>query len=241
MKSDLMLNKFDKIPVAGTNSVKEFRNYFGSKMVEIEDSIIIDDISIQYSEIQEDGNNNGFQDYVVNNMEIIKIINLTDMKKLYSSIELLPQSSVDLENNTRWVIKINAKKILQEYLFLKLKENRTFKCVYYKDLYGYDVNTFIRYYIDENILNRYKFDRVDLYVNYINVATYNDVFGDVSLKYNPIMNKNIAVSDNLVKNVNLQQISNIIYLDELKIAYNQIKKSTEYKFDYYFNIHYTKI
>ena len=45
MKSNIFIYQFDKKPVAGTNSEKEFRNFLGSKMVEIEDTIIIDDIT----------------------------------------------------------------------------------------------------------------------------------------------------------------------------------------------------
>ena len=242
MKSNLLLKQFDKIPVAGTNSEKEFRNYFGSKMVEIEDSIIIDDVSIQYTEIDSHDNNNGYQNFAYDvNTEVVKIQNMTSLKLENSTIELQPQSSLDLQNNTKWLIRINCKKILQDYLYLRLKENRTFKCITYSDLLGYDVNTYIRRYIDSNILNRYKFDKLDLYINYINIVGDSDIYNDIKLKYDPIFDKTIISDGNLVSNVNIQQITNILYLNELKVSYNQIKKSTEYKFDYYFNIHFIKI
>jgi hypothetical protein len=242
MKSNILIYQLDKQYVSGTNSENEMRNYFGSKMLEIEDSIIIDDISIQYTELVSNDNNNGFQSYTYDNLtETIKIKNLSDLKLENSSIELQSQNTVDLENNTKWLIRINCKKILQEYLFLKIKENRTFKCISYEDLYGYDINTYIRRYINKNILNRYKFNKIDLYINYINIITEGNIYNTVKLKYNPVYNRNIINNDNLVKNVNIQQISNILYLDELKVLYNQIKKSTEYKIEYYFNIHFSKV
>lgn len=242
MKSNIIIHELDKVFVSGTNSERELRNYFGSKMLEIEDSILIDDISIQYTELVSDDNNNGFQSYIYDNLtETIRIKNLSDLKFENSSIELQSQNSVDLENNTKWLIRINCKKILQEYLFLRIKENRTFKCISYEDLFGYDVNTYIKRYINQNILNRFKFNKLDLYINYINIITEGDIYNTVKLKYNPTYNRNIINNDNLVKNVNIQQISNILYLDELKVLYNQIKKSTEYKIEYYFNIHFSKV
>lgn len=241
MKSNLILKQFDKIPVAGTNSVVELRNYFGSKMMEIEDTINIDDKTIQYTELVTNDNNNGYQDFTNTGNESVRVINSSDLKYANSTITLQPQTTIDLENNTKWLIKINCKKILQEYLFTKLKESRVFKCISYEDLLGYDVNTFIRKYIDANVLSRYQFSKIDLYIFYVNVANDGNIFDSVKLKYNPIFDKNISVSENLVSNVNIQQISNIIYLDELKVIYNQIKKSSDYKFDYYFNIQFTKI
>lgn len=242
MKSNIFIYQFDKKPVAGTNSEKEFRNFLGSKMVEIEDTIIIDDISIQYSEVVSDGNDRGFQHFIYNSdLEIIFLKNLSILKNENSSIELQSQSFVDLDNNTRWLIRINCKKILEDYLFLRIKENRTFKCIYYQDLNGYDINTYIRRYINQNILNRYQFDRIDLYIKYFSIVEDSNIYTNIKLKFNPEFNRDIVSDENLVKNVNIQQISNILYMNELKVFYNQIKKSTEYKFDYYFNIHFSKI
>jgi hypothetical protein len=241
MKSDLMLKKFTGTYVSGTASEKEFRHVFGSKMVEVEDIITIDDTSIQYSDVVTDDNNNGFQDYQYNSSEQIQISNLYTLKENYSSISLQSQSDLDKINNTKWILKINAKKILQDYLFYKLKESRTFRCIYYEDLYGYNVNTFIRKYIDENILNRYQFDSTKLYIKYINLLTESDIYSNIKLKYNPIFSRSANSSEYIIKNANIGEIDNIIYLDNLEVYYNQTKKSTEYKFDYYFDIVYKKI
>ena len=236
-----MLKKFTVTYVSGTVSEKEMRHVFGSKMIEIEDVITIDDKSIQYSDVITDDNNNGFQNFQYDSNEQIQIIDLYTLKNDYSNISLQSQSDLDKINNTKWVLNINVKKILQEYLFYKLKESRTFRCIYYEDLYGYNVNTFIKKYIDENILNRYQFDSVKLYVKYINLLSDNDIYSSIKLKYNPIFTRTANSNDNIIKNANIGEIDDILYLDNLEVYYNQTKKSTEYKFDYYFDIVYKKV
>jgi hypothetical protein len=241
MKSDLMLKKYTGTYVSGTANEKELRHVFGSKMLDIEDIITIDDSSIQYSDVVSDDNNNGFQDYQYSPSEQIQIVDLFELKENNSVINLQSQSDLDKINNTKWLLKINAKKILQDYLFYKLKESRTFRCIYYEDLYGYDVNTFIRKYIDENVLNRYQFDSIKLFVKYINLLTENTIYTSVKLKYNPIFSQTANSPEYIIKNANIGEVDNIIYLDNLDVYYNQTKKSTEYKFDYYFDIIYKKI
>jgi len=61
-------------------------------------------------------------------------------------------------------LNIKLKDILSNYLFSTLKRYRTFEGVKSKyTLYG-DVNVSINNYITSNILNRYKFDKVYLYM-----------------------------------------------------------------------------
>jgi len=61
-------------------------------------------------------------------------------------------------------IEYKLKDILSNYLFSTLKRYRTFEGVKSKyTLYG-DVNVSINNYITSNILNRYKFDKVYLYM-----------------------------------------------------------------------------
>lgn len=236
-----MLKKFTGTYVSGTASEKEMRHVFGGKMLDIEDTVIINDSSIQYSDIVTDDNNNGFQNYQYDTNEQIQIMDLYALKDDHSNIYLQSQTDLDKINNTKWVLKINAKKILQEYLFYKLKESRTFRCIYYEDLYGYDVNTYIKKYVDENVLNRYQFDSIRLYVKYIDLLVDSDIFSSVKLKYDPIFTRTANSSEYIIKNANIGEVDNILYLDNLEVYYNQTKKSTEYKFDYYFDIVYKKI
>lgn len=241
MKSDLLIFQYYKKYVAGTNSDKEKRTFFGSKMLNIEDEIVINNESIQYSELVNTGNTNGFQFFSYDSSETIKIKNLNTVKENNTDINLQSQNQVDLLNNTRWILRINAKKILEEYLFLRLKEHRVFKSISFDQLNSIDINTYIRRYIRNNVLNRYEFSKIDFYVKYENIVEENMVYGDNKIKYNPKFDNNVVNESNLVQNVNVQNIENILKLNNLQIHYNQTKKSSEYKFNYYYNIYFKKI
>lgn len=242
MKSNIFIYQYDKNKTSGTNSAKEFRNYFSSKMIDIEDDIIINDISIQYADVLSKDNNNGFQYLKYDNVkETIQLKNLSDLKYENTIVELQSQSELDLVNNTKWYFRINCKKILEDYLYLRLKENRVFKCIYYDNLNNIDINTFIKNYIQLNVLNRYEFKKVDFYIKYIDLLGNNNIYTNTSVKYNPIFDKNIINDEYLIKNVNINQLNNILYLDDMKILYNQVKKSSQYKINYYYNLYFTKI
>ena len=63
MKNDLIITRFKSEPIIGTKSYYEPRTFFGSKMINVENTIIIDEKTIQYSEINDNTNNNGYQYY----------------------------------------------------------------------------------------------------------------------------------------------------------------------------------
>lgn len=250
MKNNLMIYKYKTKPVNGTFSTNEIKNFFGSKMIDIEDDIIINDESIQFSDFNFIYNNindlynlnsNGYQNFNYDsNLETIQLKNLTDLKKSNHTIKLQAQSDLDLRNNTKWIINIDCKNILKNYLFYRLKEHRVFKCIQYNELYNSNVNNFILDYIELNLLNRYKFNKINIYIQYIDII--NNVDYNISkINYNPTFNKNIVSVDNLEKNANVQQINSILSFTDMQVLYNQTKKSTEYTFDYYFDLLFTKI
>ena len=169
MKSDLIISKYKTEKVIGTKSSYDTKTFFGSKMIDIEDSIIIDNSHIQYSEVYDtvDKKNNGFQYYIdVDNLEKQYLIYLDDLKNSNNTITLVSQPPIDFLINTQWLLIINWKTILTEYLFYKLKESRVFKSIRYTDLLTENVNYFIHKYIENNLLNRYQFTNIDLYIEY---------------------------------------------------------------------------
>ncbi|MFA5585354.1 MAG: hypothetical protein WDA02_02250 [Saccharofermentanales bacterium] len=207
-------------------------------MMEIEDSIKIDESTIQYSEVynMSNPNNNGYQYYNdIDLLEKIYLIDLFNIKLEHHNINLLPQSDIDMENSTKWLLNINYENILMDYLFYRIKESRTFKCIKYTDVLSENINNYIRSYIRTNILNRYKTDSIDLYVKYISLSE-GDIDINPLIQFNPLFDKNVKDEKNIVKNINL--FDNGTSLD---INYKQIKKSSEYKFDYYFDINFIKI
>jgi hypothetical protein len=242
MKNDLILNKYKTERVYGTFNLMETTSFFGSKVIEIEDNILIDDSGIQYFDIISTDETNGFQNYNLDTFfENFHLLDLFTLKFDNHTIIKSQQSVIDDKYNTKWTIKIDIKNILMEYIYSKIKERRTFKTIKSNMLINKNINQSIYDYISKNILDRYKFDKMDFYVNYKQINDVTSITEDTSKKYNPIFKKDIISSDNLVKNLNLEIDNYIDPLSNLNINYSQVKSSSDYKFDYYFNIYYKKI
>ena len=238
MKSDLIITRFKTIPIIGTKETNDTKTFFGSKMVDIEDTITIDNSEIQYSEIFTTGNtqSNGYQYYQdIDNLESIYLVNLTDIKYDNHTINLVSQAAIDLKNNTQWSLYINWKDILKEYIFYKLKNRRTFKCIKYTDVLSENINLFINKYITNNLLNRYKFSQLNFYVEYIDLQT-GDEHSNPHLLFDPIFSVDIKKEANLIKNVNATTLD-----DLLLVNYKQTQSSESKKFNYYFDLIFTKI
>jgi len=238
MKNDLIITRFKTEPVIGTLSTFDPKTFFGSKMIDVEDEIIVDESQIQYTEIFDSGNtnNNGYQYYIdVDDLETEFLKDLSVLKKNNHNIVLLPQSNLDLTNNTNWNLVINWKNILLEYLFYKLKEVRTFKCIRYNDVLSENINYFIREYITNNLLNRYEFKRLDMYVKYYDLENI-DPNKKPNLIFNPLFTVNVKNNANLIKNINT-----IIFDTTVSVNYKQTQLSTNKKFNYYFDIVLSKI
>lgn len=255
MKDTLMLKKFNSENINGTFNLYEERSFFGSKMMEVEDEININNTSIQYYQYYLDtsnhtgktymdlSRNNGFQYYILNkNLETFFINDLVQLKLDYHTISKFQQSDIDLKNNTRWEIKINIYDILKNYIFYNIKNARTFKGLKYTNFLNQNINNSIKEYIDNNILNRYKFESVDLYVLYNKINLSSSIYSfRTLLQYNPVFDSSVELPENKVTNASIQQENDIDQLADVILIYNQIKPSTEWAFSYYFNIVYKKI
>lgn len=238
MKNNLILSKYITEGVQGTKSVYDNRTFFGSKMVDIEDLIFVDNSVIQYTEVYDeiDKRNNGYQYYEdIYNIEKDYLVMLDDIKSLNQNITLLSQHDIDLNINTNWLIVINWKVILEEYLYYRLKEARTFKVIKYSDTIKENINIYIRDYIQQNLINRYDFDYIDLYVEYVELDQY-DKEKDVNLSYNPIFDISVRKEGNKIVNANLTKFSEL-----LNINYKQTESSKSYTFKYYFDLYFKRV
>lgn len=238
MKSDLIITRFKTETVIGTKESNDTKTFFGSKMVDIEDVITVDNSKIQYSEVYTTGNteNNGYQYYDdVDNKENIYLIDLSDVKYNNHSMSLLSQSTVDLKSNTQWKLSINWKNILNDYIFYQLKNRRTFKCIKYTDVLSENINLFINNYISDNLLNRYQFSQLNFYVQYFDLED-GDEFTDPNLSFNPIFTADVRRSENLIANVNATVLDST-----LTVNYKQTQSSENKKFNYYFDMIFTKV
>jgi len=181
-------------------------------------------------------NNNGFQYFEdIDNLENIYLVNLSDVKYNNHTINLVPQLTIDLRNNTQWVISIDWKNILSEYIFYQLKNRRTFKCIKYTDVLSENINLFIRNYITDNLLNRYQFSQLNFYIEYLDLEI-GDKYNEPNLLFDPIFTVDVKKDTNLVKNVNANLLE-----ETLIVNYKQTQSSEKKKFNYYFDLIFTKI
>lgn len=243
MKDNLELKKFERENINGSFNLFEQKTFFNSKIMDIEDNIIIDDKSIQYYQVIDDNEFGiGYQYKEMNqNKEGFILFDMINTKKENHIISLLQQSDVDKMYNTKWSITINVKNILREYLFSIIKKQRTFKSIKSENFINKNINQSIYTYIDNNLLDRYEISQTNLYVKYYNIKN-NDVFVTTLLKqYNPLYDGDIKSDDTYVKNINIIQNNLTDSLANIIINYSQTKPSTEYKFDYYYEIIYKKI
>ena len=147
----------------------------------------------------------------------------------------MSQRSIDLTINTNWLLIINWKVILEEYLFYRLKEARTFKAVKYSDTIKENINIYIHDYIQQNLMSRYDFKGIDLYVEYIELNQY-DKEKDVNLSYNPTFDITVRKESNRINNANLTKFSEL-----LNINYKQTESSKTHTFKYYFDLYFNRI
>jgi len=242
MKGDLILKRYETEPVIGTKQLKDITMFFGGKMFDIEDEIIVNDDSIEYSYFVDTNlKNTGYQflfdaDILLN--ETVFSMNLFDIKNTYHTISLLQQTKKDLQYNSKWQLEINLKTILENYIFAKIRESRAFKCISYLDVANKDINSTLFEYIRRNLIGRYYFTGLDFYVQYFDISE-TDVFIPAILKYEPIFDSSVESDVNKISNLNI--ISSTKNIDKIIVNYNQIYPATNYKFDYYFNINFKKI
>jgi hypothetical protein len=82
------------------------------------------------------------------------------------------QTIYQRENNTKWILEIDLKSILYDYLFASIKKYRTFEGMKTYMTRTKDVNTSIGKYIFSNVNNRFKYNRIDFYIKYIDRKTH---------------------------------------------------------------------
>jgi len=233
MKDNLMIKKYNVVYDNGTKNMKTNKSFVGTKLIDIEDEILIDNKSIKYSDYFD------YQYYNINKNETDKIINLSTLKNKNHFIKTQTQNSFDYNNNTIWEINININEILKQYLFAKIKESRTFKTIKSENTKNNNINLSIYKFIESNILNKYTLDHIDLYIKYNNILN-NNLF-DTTTKYKPIFDETIQNNNNLIIDYSLIKKDEFENLTPIKIIYKQIKPPTEYTFNYYFNLIFKRI
>ncbi len=226
MRRNYISDEFKNNSVNGTLSMVEKSTFFGSKMMMIDDNILIDSSNIIYYQNEKSEQINLQLELTYEPL----YINLNNVKQS-NIIVYMDNNGFNDVNNSNWIIEINYKKILLDYLFGILKNIRTFQGIYRENTQNNSVDLSIIDYISLNILDKYLYSSIDLWVS------YNNLNDDQNLKYSNKFNENIMCDENINKEFEK------IYSDEkiIKFKFKSKKDTSKYSFDYYFNIKYNRI
>jgi hypothetical protein len=229
MRKNYISPEFTYNTVYGTFNMKEESSFFGSKMLEVEDSISISDVNlIYYQSISKEQ-----IDLSTENTLTPIIYNVSSDKLSNHTIKIdETQTQYDLNNNTKWIIDINVSDILVNYLFATLKQARTFEGVKNSMTIYNDVDFAMKEYIKTNVLNRYKFSKIELYLK------YNDLRDQNVLRYKNVWNQNTIKDGSNLKKI---QTETAYDYSTVKVKFSQEQPSSKYIFDYYFSLFFEKI
>ena len=228
MRRTYISPEFINNKVYGTYNMVEESNFFGAKMLDIEDSIYLSNIDIiWYQKLS------GEQlDYSIEStLPSYSYSSITDKFDNHTLVIDETQAKFQLDKNTRWILTIDLKAILSNYIFSTLKKYRTFEGVRNDITLENDVNIAMRKYIEYNVLNRYKVNKIDLLINEKSLRDQN------LLKYKNTWNKDLSMDKKFTK----VQSETAFDYSSVKLTFNQQKNSSDFNFEYYFNILFEKI
>jgi len=228
MRRNYISPEFKYVNINGTMNMTEQTSFFGSKMLDIQDSISILNENLIY---YQDQNREQLNFSLEKNLDPIVYSSVNDKSSNHIIKSDESQSSIQLASNTKWNIEIDLNKILSNYIFATLKKYRTFEGVKNNMTIFNNTDSAINDYILKNVINRYKYKSVDFFVDY---KPFSD---DGSMKYkntfDEIMNSSLITKK-------IQSILNESQ-GKLNIIFNQEKSSASYNFNYYFNLYFEKI
>ena len=170
MRRTYISPEFNNNKIYGTYNMVEESNFFCGKMLEIEDYISIENQDIIYYQ-----KNTGEQLNVVIESSLQPYFySSSNVKKENHTLVIdETQNSFQKDNNTRWILEVNLRDIFYDYIFSTLKKYRTFEGLRSEMTSENDVNVSIRKYIDNNVLSRYRFKKIDLLVEYQDIREQN--------------------------------------------------------------------
>jgi hypothetical protein len=229
MRRSYISPEYNNTRVYGTFNMIEESNFFGAKMLEIEDQLPIDNQNIiYYQNLVNEQNDISIESTLPS---IIYTSSSNKESNHVLSVDM-SQSKYQIDRETRWIMDIDLNSIVTNHIFALLKRNRTFEGIKNNSTLENDVNIAMKEYIKKNIINRYKFKSIDLYISYRDLRRVN------GLRYKNIWTSNVAIASN--KLTKLQSEGNFDY-SKLKVIFNQQKEGSNYAFDYFFNILFEKI
>lgn len=225
MRKSFLTKEYSLEPISGTMNQKEIRNFFISKIMEIEDEILVDKTDIYWTE-----SNDQTQGIKLEDMN--KAFNSSVVKQINHSITVLPNQKEFIS----WRIDINIREIIKQYLFSQIKLNRTFEGILNSNTYYNSVDLAIMQYIEQNIFPRIKFFNLNFFVFFSKIGSVDET-GNIALQYDNKFNQGILDYASKVTNFKLTtDVSENI----ASLIYKQTENSLDYKFDYYFDVIWKK-
>jgi len=218
--------RYDRLP--GTMNMRESTSFFGSKMMDVEDRLVIADSNIVYYQ-----NSAGEQVSLSlerNNPAVV--YNTLEDKRSNHTIAADPsQPRAQAESNTRWLVTVDIGRILSNYLFATLKQSRTFEGVRNQATIYNSVSDAMREYVAANLVGRYELRRFDFWVSYVPLSTQG------ALRFQ----NRFATSALSGTVVTKTQTSYNFDKSSVRVAFNQELPSTTHAFDYYFSTEYERL
>lgn len=229
MRRNYMSPEYSKFKVYGSFNMIEESNFFAAKMIDIENSIYLQNQDIIYYE-----NLVGEQiDFSVESTLSSNVYSASTSKRDFHSLKIDESQSLTQKNkNTKWIIDINLKQILSDYIFASIKKYRSFEGMTSKMTRYESVNVAIQRYIEFNILNRYKLDEVELFISYRNLRSQS------VLRYKNDWNPSVESGKNKFSKL---QTETAVDGSSIKVMFNQEEDSQQFSFEYFYNLYFEKI
>lgn len=250
MRKTFITKEYTQEYKAGTFSMLEKKNFLGSKVLEIDDIMTVDQNNIIWTESAD--NTQG-----VNIDDQTKNVNTTALKEDNHTIRIYPkQSKAEIDKFTTWELNINISVIIKNWIFAQLKKYRTFEYIRNTETKTNSIDAAIYEYIDYNIIPRIKFKTILLYVRYYKIGDIDNT-NNVALKFDTTYTQYaIQAPDALSQTTEELILRTAEFKESIKAAnfdlqiksfgqkaqilYKQINSSETYKFDYYFDVVYEK-
>jgi len=228
MRRNYISPEFEYTKRNGSMNMIEQTSFFGSKMIDIMDSLSISNENIIYYQTQ---NKEQLNFSLEKNLPPILYNSVSNKGSRHTIKSDESQSNAQYESNTKWIITIDIKSILTDYLFATLKKYRTFEGVKNNMTIYNNIDTAIYEYISKNILDRYRYKSLQFFVEYVSFSQ------DGTMRY----------KNNFIEISNTPSITNKIQVvvddnqTTATIIFNQENPSNLYNFNYYFNLNFEKI
>lgn len=206
----------------GVINMREGRNFFSSKMIKLGGDITLASEYVIYKQRLSGEQIDSTDDHSIAYSSIL------DKESNHKIVIDPTQTDSNKDKKTSWVLEVDTDTLLRNYVFAQIKKSRAFEGVYNANCESKSVNISIKSYINLNVINRYKLDMIDLYLEYIplgigvnkNTPVYtSDRLSNILPNYRTIKN-----SDNGL----------------VTILFDQDKIADEYTFRYTFDVKYKR-